>query len=92
MTGSNQPAVLSLQDVSISYLVHRGKLQAVSRVSFDLHRGESLALIGESGCGKSTLNLGIIRLLPKTGRVDRGQILYTRRDGQIVDVLKLSER
>ncbi len=84
--------ILSVQDVSISYLAHRGKVRAVSRVSFDLHQGESLALIGESGCGKSTLNLGIIRLLPKTGRIDQGKILYTTRDGRVVDVLGLSER
>lgn len=83
--------VLSVRDVSITYLAHRGRVQAVNRVSFDLHQGESLALIGESGCGKSTLSLGIIRLLPKTGRVDQGEILYTRRDGTIVDVLGLSE-
>lgn len=92
MSVPEQPIVLSLQDVSISYLAHRGRVQAVSRVSFDLHRGESLALIGESGCGKSTLGMGIIRLLPRTGRLDRGKILYTTREGQVVDVLALNER
>ncbi len=92
MSVPEQPIVLSLQDVSISYLAHRGRVQAASQVSFDLHQRESLALIGESGCGKSTLNLGIIRLLPQTGRVDRGKILYTTREGQVVDVLGLSER
>lgn len=91
MSDSNHHVVLSLQDVSISYLAHRGKIQAVSSVSFDLHQGESLALIGESGCGKSTLNLGIIRLLPKTGRIDQGKILYRQRDGKVVNVLDFSE-
>lgn len=91
-TSSPARVVLSVQDVSISYLAHRGRVRAVSQVSFDLRQGESLALIGESGCGKSTLNLGIIRLLPKTGRVDQGKILYTARDGSIVDVLALSDR
>ena len=92
MSDSNNHVVLSVQDVSISYLAHRGRVQAVSSVSFDLHEGESLALIGESGCGKSTLNLGIIRLLPKTGRIDHGKILYRRRDGNVVDVLSFNER
>ncbi len=89
---THDSVVLSVQDVSISYLAHRGRIQAVSRVSFDLHKSESLALIGESGCGKSTLNLGIIRLLPTTGRIDQGEILYTRRNGEVLDVRALNDR
>ncbi len=83
--------VLSVRDLSISYMAHRGRVQAVNRVSFDLHKGETLALTGESGCGKTTLNLGIIGLLPKTGRIDQGQILYTRRGGHAMDVRRQSE-
>ena len=42
----------------------------MNNVSFDLRKGETLALIGESGCGKSTLNLALIRQLPITGSID----------------------
>ena len=84
--------VLSVQDVSISYLATRGRVRAVSQVSFDLRLGESLALIGESGCGKSTLNLGIIRLLPTTGTIDQGQILYSQRNGNVVNVCDFTAR
>ena len=45
--------------------------------------------MGESGCGKSTLNLALMRLLPNNAKVPTGQIIYTRRDGSKVDVLKL---
>lgn len=93
MTGQTRnDVVLSVKDLSVSYLAERGRVQAVSNISFDLHQGETLAFIGESGCGKSTLNLGLLRLLPKTGSIDSGTILYTRRDGKQIDVRKLSNR
>lgn len=86
---SENNVVLSVQDLSINYLTQRGPLKAVSHVSFDLHKGETLALMGESGCGKSTLNLALMRLLPNNAKVPNGQIIYTRRDGSRVDVLKM---
>ncbi|MBI5671163.1 MAG: ABC transporter ATP-binding protein [Chloroflexi bacterium] len=83
--------VVSVRDLSVSYLARRGRVRAVNRASFDLHAGETLALIGESGCGKSTLNLALIRQLPKNATIDSGSILYTRRDKSVVDVLKLNK-
>lgn len=84
--------VLSVRDLSISYRTPRGRLQAVNKVSFDLHKGETLAMIGESGCGKSTLNLGIMRLLPNNARIDSGQILYRYDSGTQVDIASFSLR
>ena len=62
----------------------------MQQAPFELHAGESIALIGESGSGKTTLGLGLLRLLPKSGRTRAGQILYRRRDGRVVDVLGFS--
>ncbi|MCS6834811.1 MAG: ABC transporter ATP-binding protein [Anaerolineae bacterium] len=84
--------ILSVRNLSVSYLARRGRVRAVSNVSFELHAGETLAFIGESGCGKSTLNLALIRTLPKTGQIDSGTMIYTRRDGQQIDVLKLNKQ
>lgn len=86
---ASDDVVLSVHDLSISYLARRGRVRAVSNVSFDLHEGETLALIGESGCGKSTLTLGLIRTLPKTGVIDSGQVIYRTRNGRKFDVAKL---
>lgn len=84
--------VLSVRDLSVSYLAKRGRVRAVSNVSFDLHAGETLAIIGESGCGKSTLNLALMRQLPKSASIDRGNIIYTYRDGRQIDLLTLNKR
>lgn len=89
---NNKDIVLSVRDFSVSYTAERGKVRAVSNVNFDLHAGETLALIGESGCGKSTLTLGLLGLLPSSGAVDSGTLTYTRRDGQQVDMLALNRR
>ncbi len=84
--------VLSVRDLSTSYLAQRGRVRAVNKVSFDLHEGETLAIIGESGCGKSTLNLALIRQLPRSASIDSGSVIYTYRDGHQTDVLGLSKR
>ncbi len=81
--------VLSVRDLEIEYRARRGLVKAVNGVSFDLHRGESITLVGESGCGKTTLGLGLVRLLAKQATIREGQILYQRGETQI-DVVDLA--
>lgn len=79
---------LSVQNLSIEYKARRGRVQAVRNVTFDVNKGEALALIGESGSGKTTLGLGIVQLLPGTAKITGGNAIY-RRNGQTIDTLKL---
>ncbi|MFE4641546.1 ATP-binding cassette domain-containing protein [Streptomyces sp. NPDC056652] len=61
---------LSVEDLVVEYPTARGPFRAVDRVSFQLERGGSLAVVGESGCGKSTLARALVRLLrPTSGRI-----------------------
>jgi peptide/nickel transport system ATP-binding protein len=81
--------ILSVRDLVVEYRTAAGPVRAVRGVSFDVFPHESLALIGESGCGKTTLGLALLRLLPKLGSTPSGSVLYRRRDGEVVDLLKL---
>jgi oligopeptide/dipeptide ABC transporter ATP-binding protein len=72
-----------------------GEVQAVSDVSFALHEGETLGIVGESGCGKTTLIRGLVRLQPSTGgavrfrgeditKASRRRMAPVRREMQMV--------
>ncbi|MFC2129392.1 ATP-binding cassette domain-containing protein, partial [Bacteroidota bacterium] len=67
----NQP-LLSVKDLSVSYPGKRRKesVTAVDRVSFEIHKGETLGLVGESGCGKTSLGRALLQLISeKSGTV-----------------------
>ncbi len=59
-----QPVLLQVQDLRVGYPRQPAEQLAVKGVSFAIHRGETLGLVGESGCGKSTLARAVLRLLP----------------------------
>ena len=56
--------LLKIENLSVGINSAAGKVQAVRDVSFELHPGEVLAIVGESGCGKSMLCKTIMKLLP----------------------------
>lgn len=62
---SEQQAILSVQHLSTCFRTDLGVVTAVDDVSFDLHPGETLAIVGESGCGKTVTGKSIMRLLPE---------------------------
>ena len=82
--------VLEVEDLYVSFGGYRGHTRAVNGVSFQIHQGEILGIVGESGCGKSVTALSLLKLVPMPpGRIDGGTIsLHT--DDTTVDVTALA--
>lgn len=73
--------VLQVKDLHVSFTTYGGEVKAVRGVSFDLHKGETLAIVGESGCGKSVTSQSIMRLIPEPpGRITHGSVLFKGKD------------
>ena len=77
---------LEVKNLQISFRTQGGNVKAVRDISFDLYKGETLAIVGESGSGKSVTSKAIIGILAGNSIVEGGEILY---DGH--DLLKISE-
>jgi peptide/nickel transport system ATP-binding protein len=74
-TTTDPQVVLSVRNLSTRFFTRDGIVRAVDGVSFDLHRGETLGIVGESGCGKSVTALSIMRLIPEgEGRIVEGSV------------------
>src|SRR3712207_4487167 len=80
--------ILEVRDLKISFGTYAGEVHAVRGVTFDLRRGETLAIVGESGSGKSVTAKSIMRLLPQANSLIKGgEILFEGRD-----LLQLSDK
>jgi oligopeptide/dipeptide ABC transporter ATP-binding protein len=85
------PPLLAVRDLRTHFFTGAGVVRSVDGVSFEIPRGETLALVGESGSGKSVTSLSILRLLSPPGRIVSGEISFTSRDGATMDLAALSE-
>ncbi|MEA9390594.1 dipeptide ABC transporter ATP-binding protein [Acerihabitans sp. TG2] len=83
----SEQQVLAVRDLSVHFMHERQRIDAVRRISFDVQRGETLAIVGESGSGKSVTALSVMRLLALGGgKLDCDAMLFRRRNGQVVNL------
>lgn len=78
--------VLEVKNLETTFASKAGPVRAVNNVSYNIHKGQTLGVVGESGCGKSVTSYSLMRLIEKPGRISNGQILLNGRD-----LLKLNE-
>lgn len=83
-----QETSAEIHQLSVVFQDHHQRVSALDEISFNLHPGETLVLLGESGCGKSLTSLALMRLLPKSGVYGVNSQIHM--DGQ--DILDLPEQ
>jgi oligopeptide/dipeptide ABC transporter ATP-binding protein len=79
--------LLRVEDLRVEFKTQRGIVHAVNGISFEIHAGETLGLVGESGCGKSVTALALLGILARNARVVSGRAQFGGRD-----LLRLSQR
>lgn len=80
--------LLEVRDLHVSFDTYGGEVKAVRGVSFDVKKGECVAIVGESGCGKSVTAQALMKLTPMPpGKIVRGSVKF---DGK--EIIDLSER
>lgn len=81
-------ALLEVRDLSTHFHTQDGVVKAVEHASYEVDRGEVIALVGESGCGKTVSALSIVRLIQDPpGKIVSGQVIFNG-----TDLLKLSRQ
>ena len=75
--------VLEVNNLQTHFFTDRGEVPAVDDVSFAIHSGEVLGIVGESGCGKSVTSLSVMGLIPSPpGKIVGGEILFRHLEGK----------
>jgi len=84
--------VLAVSQLSVQFS-HEGQIiPAVNNLSFQVRRGETLAIVGESGSGKSVTSLALMRLVEQGGgQITQGQMQFRRRNGEVVDLIATTQ-
>jgi len=73
--------LMEVKDLTTRFYTDEGTVYAVNGVSYTLHEGETLGVVGESGCGKSVHALSIMGLIPKPpGDIPKGEVIFRGRD------------
>ena len=83
----DENVLLSVRNLRTCFYQDEGTTKAVDGASFDVHEGRTLGIVGESGCGKSVTAQSILRIVEAPGRIVEGEILLTRPDGGVTDLV-----
>jgi peptide/nickel transport system ATP-binding protein len=84
--------LIQIKNLTVDFPGTENSAPALQDISFELERGEMLAVVGESGSGKSVMSLALMNLLTKSARILRGSVLFSPDGREEIDLLKLPEK
>lgn len=83
---TTQPALLTVEDLSVEFRTRSGIVRALERVSLEVHKGQTVGIVGESGSGKSVLSYAVLGILDTAARITSGSATFGG-----LDLVKASE-
>jgi peptide/nickel transport system ATP-binding protein len=86
--------LVEIKDLNVDFDVRDGIVHAVQGATFTINRGETLGVIGESGCGKSVTAKAVMQMVPRPGKIPKGEILYYHQendDKSSIEVINITE-
>lgn len=91
---NDETPLLSVRDLQTHFFTDEGLVRAVDGVSFDIHRGKTLGVVGESGCGKSVTARSLMRIVDPPGRIIGGSIMLRQQrkdESNQIDEIEIAE-
>src|SRR5579885_3165302 len=85
-------ALLEVKNLAVDFKTEDDTVRAVDGIGYTVGKGESLGIVGESGSGKTVSSLALMRLIPRSGKIATGEMLFHSRNQGLVDVTKLDEK
>ena len=80
-TAAPRPLLLDIRNLQVRFYTPEGTVYAVNDISYKVHEGEVVAVVGESGCGKSVSMMAVLGLIPRPpGEIAGGEALFMGRD------------
>ncbi len=78
----NNDILVQVENLKIHFFTNEGTVRAVDGVTFDIHSGQTLCMVGESGCGKSVTARALLQIVHRPGKIVEGDIILHRKMSQ----------
>lgn len=88
-TTTDTEALLEVRDLRVRIERDTGVVHPLNGVSFRVHQGQSVGIVGESGCGKTMASNALLRILPRRAEITDGSIMFRTKAGERVDLAQI---